>query len=102
MKLKQGHLYVTQMYVGICECFYKWVSNWDFENESTKIQQWSTVELSQLLTSKGQFNFYIGVVVVVVPLLFIPAFMFLFMYLCIYLFFHSSSNNKNFLNFYID
>jgi hypothetical protein len=38
-----------------------------------------TVEMAQVLTSKGQFNFYIGVVVV--PLLFIPAFIYLFIYL---------------------
>jgi len=53
-----------------------------------------TVEMAPVLTSKGQFNFYIGVVVV--PLLFIPAFIYLF----IFLFFHFSSNNKNFLNFW--
>jgi hypothetical protein len=102
MKLKQGHLYVTQCMLEFVNDFINECRIEILKNESTKIQQRSTVELAQVLTSKGQFNFYIGIVVVVVPLLFIPAFMYLFMYLFIYLFFHSSNNNKNFLNFYID
>jgi hypothetical protein len=39
-----------------------------------------SIELAQVLTSNGQLNFYFGVVVVV-PSLFIPAFIYSFIYL---------------------